>query len=184
MIRLYFFWFWCLVNIFVLTKFGLGVIYLGLSFCGVVCDCQLAFGFWWWGTKNAIDGSFHVSMHNFQISFGLSRSMEMSFLIFLFFLRMVVFAILVLGRWLNAFGATLSHCAGRDTSYNANLPTLSSPACGHFCPLYPPPLLPFCGHQSKALRLMKNKFAKILPRAIFSILCIDHWLDVRWLSGS
>ena len=28
-----------------LTKFGLGVIYLGLSFCGVVCDCQLPFGF-------------------------------------------------------------------------------------------------------------------------------------------
>ena len=98
---------------------------------------------------------------------------------FIFFLRMVVFAIIVLGRWLNAFGATLSHCAGRDTSYNANLPTLSSPACGHFCPLYPPPLLPFCGHQSQALRLMKHKFAKILPRAIFSILCIDHWLDVR-----
>ena len=98
---------------------------------------------------------------------------------FLFFLRTVVFAILVLGRWLNAFGATLSHCAGRDTSYNANLPTLSSPACGHFCPLYPPPLLPFCGHQSQALRLMKHKFAKILPRAIFSILGIDHWLDVR-----
>ena len=28
-----------------LTQFGLGVIYLGLNFCGVVCDCQLAFGF-------------------------------------------------------------------------------------------------------------------------------------------
>lgn len=117
--------------------------------------------------KNAIDRSFHVSMQNFQISLRLSRSMEMSFLIFL---RTVVFAILVLGRWLNAFGATLSHCAGRDTPYNANLPTLSSPACGHFCPLYPPPLLPFCGHQSQALRLRKNKFTKILLEQVFQSL--------------
>ena len=111
-------------------------------------------------------------MQNFQISFRLSRSMEMSFLIFL---RTVVFAILVLGRWLNAFGATLSHCAGRDTSYNANLPTLSSPACGHFCPLYPPPLLPFCGHQSQALRLRKQTSLPKSCQSKFSNLCIDHY---------
>ena len=76
-----------------------------------------------------------------------------------YFFRTVGFAILVLGRWLNAFGATLSHCAGRDTSYNANLPTLSSPA---------PPILwpPVTSSEAQET----NKFAKILPEQVFQSL--------------
>ena len=79
---------------------------------------------------------------------------------FLFFLRTVVFAILVLGRWLNAFGATLSHCAGRDTSYNANLPTLSSPA---------PPILwtPVTSSEAHEKQVCQN-----LARASFPIFVL------------
>ena len=75
----------------------------------------------------------------------------------------------MLGRWLNAFGATLSHCAGRDTSYNANLPTLSSPA---------PPILwpPVTSSEAYEKQVCQN-----LARAIFPIFVLTIGY-VRWLS--
>ena len=134
----------------------------GLIFCGVVCDWQLPFGFWWWGTKNAIDGSFHVSMHNFQISFGLSRSMEMSFLIFLF-----------------ENGSFCNYCVEKVAEcFWGHIVTLCRPRhliqCkfAHF-------ILPRSSHFVDTSHKLWGSWNISLPKSCqskLSNLCIDHWL--------
>ena len=126
----------------------------GLDFCGVVCDCQQYFSAQFSNFIWAVEKYGNVISYFFEKG-GFCNS--------------------CVGKVAECFwGHIVTLCRPRHL-IQCKFAHFILPACGHFCPLYPPPLLPFCGHQSQALRLRKQTSLPKSCQKKFSNLCIDHY---------
>ena len=140
------------------------------SFCGVVWDCQLAFGFLMVGNKkNAIDRSFLCTIVKFHL--GCREVWKCHF--FFFWERKFLQFLCWEGGWM-LLGP---HC---------HIVPGATPHTMQICPLYPPPpvaifahfILPRSSHFVATSHKLWGSGKTSLPKSCqskFSNLCIDHY---------